>query len=436
MVQTESDGFAIIEYQDGTKVKIMPDTKIVIRSNNIYIDSGTTWFKVEKQKGGNLVVKTPTAIAGIRGTEFLVNVENNGTTNFQLIEGSVEISDANRRSTMVLNSGIEVTITPGSHTLNTELLKINNDNKWWADWPTLVPISEMPGYTVSNTSKTNIGGNWLVNQDNGYTGKLTIVQDQYGSILGIVVWNESFSGVISGKVSGNKVNFTIRYPNGDEGKYSGTLTPDGAQIYQGSTRGNNGVVAGWVVSKIDLPSLSGKWDVPQNNVKPDPSSFYEDFANGLTNCVVDDRNASIIDGKLYWGTGNFLNTTFNWNLPMENVAIEFDAYCENNGMNIYLQNKEKLGYTIILGGWYNTRSGSDVGREVENRELVNGKVYVPKQWQHYKILRQGDNLTAYCNGRLIFQRNINTRFQGPGKLRFNSYVTKLGIDNVKVYKVQ
>ena len=316
IIETGADGFAEIEYPNGTKLKMTPNTVVVLQQNEIYVKSGKTWFKVVKTPNNQLLIKTPTAITGIRGTEFLVNVEPDGTTNFQLIEGSVEISDSKEKSSMILNSGMEVTIQAGTSTLNTAILKTDTKNNWWTDWPTLVPVSEKPGH---------IGG--------------------ASSLL-----------------------------------------------------------------------------------------FFEDFSNGLPACTVDDPNAKTNNGKLFWNTGNFLNTTFNWQLPMENIIIEFDGYCENNGINVFLQNENKLGYTLIIGGWNNTQSGSDVGSEVENRELVSGKVYVPKQWHHYKIERCGDLLSASCDDHFIFNRIVTRRFSGNGTLRFNSYSTRVGIDNISVKK--
>ena len=159
MVETGDDSWVVIEYINGLKVKIMPNTKIILDLNVIHVYSGNSWFKVEKRKKGELYVRTPTAIAGIRGTEFLVNVKKDGTTNIQLIEGSIEVSDINQQSKMMLAAGMEVTI-PGSSALNTGLLDIQKKDEWWTDWPTLLPITEMPGNNTGITS-SNTTGNTL-----------------------------------------------------------------------------------------------------------------------------------------------------------------------------------------------------------------------------------------------------------------------------------
>ncbi len=155
MVETGDDGWAQLEYFNGMTVKIEPNTKVILKRNEIFVQSGKGWFKVEPGYVDGkkvFVIYTPTAIAGIRGTEFIVNVKKDGSTNFKLIEGNVEISDVKKKSSMMLVAGMEVSIAKGSSTFNTALLDIKENNKWWTDWPTLIPIAQMPGNTGGTTS--------------------------------------------------------------------------------------------------------------------------------------------------------------------------------------------------------------------------------------------------------------------------------------------
>ena len=165
------------------------------------------------------------------------------------------------------------------------------------------------------------------------------------------------------------------------------------------------------------------------------AEFYEDFAGNASNYFVDNTAHEISNNKLYWHTGNFLDLEFNWKVPMENFELEFDGYTESNGINVFLYNQEQLGYTMILGGWHNRQSGSDYGNRGANRELVNGQVWNLKQWHHYKIVRSGNSLSAYCDDRLIFERTITKHFDGLGTLQFNSWNSRLGIDNVRFHSI-
>lgn len=163
--------------------------------------------------------------------------------------------------------------------------------------------------------------------------------------------------------------------------------------------------------------------------------FFEDFSGGKENYTVDDVNAKISDGKLFWSSGNSGRTTFSWNIPMENIVMEFDGYTESNGFGVHWLNENKLGYSATFGGWFNTKSGTHFGAEGQNVELVGGSVFTVKKWHHYKVVRKGNELSGYCDGTLIFTRIITEKFEGPAKLWFSSWRANFGMDNVKVYEL-
>jgi len=147
IVETGPYGYATIEYLKWGKVKLLPNTKVVLKRDSIYINTGGSWYKVETGyvKGkATLIVRTPTCCVGIRGTEFVVNVADDGTSTFRLIEGKLEVSDLNKQKTVMLTAGMEVTVPVGSLPSIPVSSHIADNEKWWTDWPTLVPIAEMP----------------------------------------------------------------------------------------------------------------------------------------------------------------------------------------------------------------------------------------------------------------------------------------------------
>ncbi|MCX6090980.1 MAG: hypothetical protein NTX88_11550 [Candidatus Atribacteria bacterium] len=162
--------------------------------------------------------------------------------------------------------------------------------------------------------------------------------------------------------------------------------------------------------------------------------FFEDFSVGFGNWRISEIKPEIASGYLMWHTGNFLSASLDFDLLMEDIVIEFDGWAETNGINVFLWNSSQQGYTIIFGGWYNTQSGSDIGGSAQNRQLVQGSVWQKGKWHHYKIVRRGDLLSATCDDRQIFARTSMNRFTDSGRLRFNSYNAKIGIDNVRIYR--
>ena len=162
--------------------------------------------------------------------------------------------------------------------------------------------------------------------------------------------------------------------------------------------------------------------------------FFDDFSSGTSKWDLP-VGASIKNKNIVWNPGtDFKSLQLNLAIPMENIVVEFDGYAESNGIGVHISNKKNIGYVFILGGWFNTKSGSDIGSNAENRKLVNGKVFTPKKWQHYKIVRNGNILEAFCDGSLLFKRTYTKHFEGYGYLKFNTWNAVIGIDNVHIYR--
>lgn len=162
--------------------------------------------------------------------------------------------------------------------------------------------------------------------------------------------------------------------------------------------------------------------------------FSDDFAAGADNWDITGTTPEKTDGKLMWNAGNFASVSPKVEIPIENVIVEFDGWTETNGFNVYLCNSAGKGYTVFMGGWFNTKSGSDIGGNAKNRETVDGAVFTPRAWHHYKVERRGNTLAAYCDGKLVVSRTSSARFSGPGRLRINSWSSRLGIDNVSIIR--
>ena len=78
-IKTDLNVFVAIIFLDGSNVKIHSETEMEINSSRVtakelntqlYIADGQAWSQVSKQKYGEFQIKTPTAIASVKGTEF------------------------------------------------------------------------------------------------------------------------------------------------------------------------------------------------------------------------------------------------------------------------------------------------------------------------------------------------------------------------------
>ncbi len=113
-IRTGEDGFvSLIFADDKSQIKLRPNTEVVINgkrdaqsniTKRITMEIGEVFARVEKQRG-TLEVATPTSVASVKGTEFWVVVDENGTTTVYTIQGLIEL--LNRVS------GTVVEVAPG-----------------------------------------------------------------------------------------------------------------------------------------------------------------------------------------------------------------------------------------------------------------------------------------------------------------------------------
>ena len=104
VVKTGADGKAEFKWADGTRLNILPDSDLVVRKANynmakksdesqFRLNNGTIFVRIMKSLApqSKFEVETPTAVAAVRGTIFMVRVQN-GRTQVAVHKGSVKVS--------------------------------------------------------------------------------------------------------------------------------------------------------------------------------------------------------------------------------------------------------------------------------------------------------------------------------------------------------
>ena len=105
--RTDAKTAAAIELMVGGRIGIKKNSEILLLNANeagvvengvarkIQLKSGGMWAKFAKQdKGKKLTIQTRGGVMGIKGTEFTVDTnEENGQTDIELVEGSVDYTD-------------------------------------------------------------------------------------------------------------------------------------------------------------------------------------------------------------------------------------------------------------------------------------------------------------------------------------------------------
>ncbi len=117
-LRTGEDGEVAITYVDGGMLKVHPNTHIALnaivspveRKNSVLLFFGRIWNRARKKvvqmKG--LEVQTPTAVVGVRGTEFETASYEDGTMVVVVDSGRVMVDNEIDQSTLAANEGAKL----------------------------------------------------------------------------------------------------------------------------------------------------------------------------------------------------------------------------------------------------------------------------------------------------------------------------------------
>ncbi len=112
-VETKAESYAAIQFEDKSSiVKLFPNTILNIRTEKegekynkkSLLKMGELWAKVEKSTG-KFIIETPTTVASVKGTNFMLNVAEDGTTELLTFEGEVLFQNILTGQTEVISAG-------------------------------------------------------------------------------------------------------------------------------------------------------------------------------------------------------------------------------------------------------------------------------------------------------------------------------------------
>jgi len=133
LVKTGKDGFIKFSYlDDGTTIKIHHDSELYIRgqvnnkniSKRINMSNGLLKLDVSKQNEDEFVVITPTSVASVKGTSFILESKEDGDK-FYGYEGIVEVLNKESNQVIKLSKNLKVTSRPGGE-INSEIITQND----------------------------------------------------------------------------------------------------------------------------------------------------------------------------------------------------------------------------------------------------------------------------------------------------------------------
>ena len=120
-IRTGKDGFVKFSYlDDATTIKIHNNTELYVRgkANNkiinkrLNINNGVLKLDVSKQKEDEFTIVTPTSIASVKGTKFIIESNLDFGDKFYGFEGIVEIINKESNKLIRLSKNLKVSSTP------------------------------------------------------------------------------------------------------------------------------------------------------------------------------------------------------------------------------------------------------------------------------------------------------------------------------------
>ncbi len=99
-------GLAEIEVVRGGRVRLYPGARVVLSAGGevVALAEGKVWCQLDKGRGG-FAVRTERAEARVLGTSFVVDRAASGDTDVRVIEGTVDVEDADHRGTVRVKGG-------------------------------------------------------------------------------------------------------------------------------------------------------------------------------------------------------------------------------------------------------------------------------------------------------------------------------------------
>lgn len=120
-IKTGKDGFVKFSYlDDGTTIKIHNNTEVYIRGKSdnkiinkrLNISNGTLKLDVSKQKEDEFTIVTPTSVASVKGTKFIIESNIDFGDKFYGFEGIVEIINKESNKLIKLSRNLKVSSSP------------------------------------------------------------------------------------------------------------------------------------------------------------------------------------------------------------------------------------------------------------------------------------------------------------------------------------
>lgn len=174
-ITTGTDGGASILLRDESMVQLNKDSNFTLKevekkagwlkmrkvgaklkgNPSLYqLNKGEAWIR-NKDKDSSFEVKTPTSVAGVRGTDLDIKVEQDGATTLTVMEGMVIAK--NEFGSVDVAAGEQAVTKPGSAPVKKVLVSTEETVQWTISIPPLLDLSKAPAALQGAVSELNAG---------------------------------------------------------------------------------------------------------------------------------------------------------------------------------------------------------------------------------------------------------------------------------------
>lgn len=129
-LRTEREGYAVLQLVDNSLARVRPNSVLVIRgetnarnglNSRIQVESGEVNLRVEGRVS-QYEVSTPSAVAAVKGTEFTTRILEDGSSEFVVFSGVVEVRANASGRTQSVTRRRRAVVDPEGNAISTNTL--------------------------------------------------------------------------------------------------------------------------------------------------------------------------------------------------------------------------------------------------------------------------------------------------------------------------
>ncbi len=108
-IHTDSDGNALLEFADGSRLRLQGNSHLVLKSLSVYEKSGAVSANMDLQRGRldtqvaprreqgmRYQIRTPSAVSAVRGTSYRLGADAEPVSRTEVLEGAVAVGNAGK----------------------------------------------------------------------------------------------------------------------------------------------------------------------------------------------------------------------------------------------------------------------------------------------------------------------------------------------------